>query len=149
VIDELIAWCERRQLIARDGAGVRLPEHRVALDSDQQHARDTLLAALDATPFAPPALTAAATAAGVTPALLREMEAAGQLVRLSADIAMTPDAIGRAVAALREIAATEGPLTASQARQVLDTSRKFVLPLLEELDRRGVTVRSGDTRTFR
>lgn len=149
VIDEVIAWCERRELIARDGAGVRLPGHRVALDSTQQLARDTLLAALDAAQFAPPALGEAATAAGVTPALLREMEAAGQLVRLGGDIAMTPDAIEHAAAALREVAATDGALTASRARQALDTSRKFVLPLLEELDRRGVTVRSGDTRTFR
>lgn len=149
VIDDAIAWCERRGLIARDGAGLRLPEHRVALDADQERARDALLAALDAHPFAPPALTEAAQAAGVTPALLREMEAAGQIVRLGAEIAMTPTAIGDAVAALRRAAAADESLTASRARQVLDTSRKFVLPLLEELDRRGVTVRSGDVRTFR
>jgi hypothetical protein len=31
---------------------------------------------------------------------------------------------------------------------VLDTSRKYALPLLEELDRRGVTRRQGDIRVF-
>ncbi|MBW3605580.1 MAG: SelB C-terminal domain-containing protein, partial [Actinobacteria bacterium] len=149
VIDELVAWCEGRQLIIREGAGVRLPDHRVALDTGQRQARDALLAALDATPFAPPGLTATAATAGVSPALLREMEAAGQLVRLGADIAMTATAFDDATAVLRQAATAEGPLTASRARQVLATSRKYVLPLLEELDRRNVTVRRGDTRTFR
>ena len=79
--------------------------------------------------------------------LLAEMESAGQLVRLAGDIAMTSTALEQAMSLLRD-AATDGPLTASEARQVLGTSRKYILPLLEELDRRGITRRSGDTRTF-
>jgi selenocysteine-specific elongation factor len=147
VIDDVVDWCEHAGLVAREAAGLRLPDHRVALDEDQQRARDALLAALDASPFAPPSLSAAATAAGVSRPLLTEMESAGQVVRLAVDIAMTATAIEEATALLRA-AAADGPLTASEARQVLGTSRKYVLPLLEELDRRGVTRRQGDTRVF-
>jgi selenocysteine-specific elongation factor len=148
VVDDVLAWAERAGVIVREAAEVRLPTHRVALDADQQRIRDRLLAALDATPFAPPALSSAAAAAGASPALVGEMEAAGLLVRLDHDLAMTATAVERAADLLRTVAQREGPLTASRARQVLDTSRKYAVPLLEELDRRGVTRRLGDTRTF-
>lgn len=147
VIDDVVSWCEDAGLVAREAAGLRLPDHRVELDEDQQRARDALLGALNASPFAPPSLSDAADAAGVSRPLLSEMESAGQVVRLAADIAMTATAFEEAITLLRT-AAVDGPLTASQARQVLGTSRKYVLPLLEELDRRGVTRRRGDTRAF-
>jgi len=147
VVDDVLGWCERAGFVVRESAGLRLPDHRVALDEDQRRARDALLAALDADPFAPPSLSDAAASAGVSRPLLAEMESAGQLVRLAADIAMTSTAVDEATALLRA-AAVDGPLTASEARQVLGTSRKYVVPLLEELDRRGVTRRTGDTRAF-
>ena len=38
------------------------------------------------------------------------------------------------------------PFTVSQARQALDTSRRVAVPLLEHLDRRGLTERLDETR---
>jgi selenocysteine-specific elongation factor len=148
VIDAVLAWAEHSGLVVREAAGVRMPDHRVSLDAGQQQTRDRLLALLDTTPFAPPALSEAARRAGAPPALVTELEAAGLLVRIDADIAMTVGALERAVTVLRAAAEREGPLTASRARQLLDTSRKYALPLLEELDRRGITHRRGDTRSF-
>ena len=41
------------------------------------------------------------------------------------------------------------PFTVSEARQALDTSRRVAVPLLEALDRRGVTRRlPDDSRTL-
>jgi selenocysteine-specific elongation factor len=148
VVDAVLAWAENSGLIVREAAGVRLPDHRVALNVDQQRIRDGLLATLDATPFSPPALSQAARTAGASAALIGELEAAGVIIRLETDIVMTAGALERATDLLRATAKQEGPLTASRARQVLDTSRKYALPLLEELDRRGVTRRLGDTRVF-
>lgn len=39
--------------------------------------------------------------------------------------------------------------TVSQARDVLGTTRKYALPLLGEMDRRGITAREGEGRHFR
>lgn len=146
LLDAVLDWAHGAGQVVREPAGVRLPEHTVELDAEQQRARDALLATLDAEPFSPPGLGAAAEAAGASRALVGELEASGELVRLATDLAMTATAIDRAVAVLREVAAAEGPLTASRAREALDTSRKYALPLLEELDRRGITRRRGDTR---
>jgi selenocysteine-specific elongation factor len=40
-------------------------------------------------------------------------------------------------------------MTAAEFRDLLGTSRKYAVPLLEWLDARGITVRSGDLRTLR
>jgi selenocysteine-specific elongation factor len=40
-------------------------------------------------------------------------------------------------------------MTAAEFRDLLGTSRKFAVPLLEWLDARGITLRSGDHRTLR
>ncbi|MGH2659626.1 MAG: SelB C-terminal domain-containing protein, partial [Actinomycetota bacterium] len=71
----------------------------------------------------------------------------GVLVRVSADLVMTPGFVTRAEAAIRE-AGGDG-ITVSAFREHLGTSRKFALPLLEHFDQRGVTVRRGDLRFSR
>ncbi len=43
----------------------------------------------------------------------------------------------------------KGPFTASEARNLLVTSRKYIIPLLEALDEKGFTKRTGDTRVLR
>jgi len=39
-------------------------------------------------------------------------------------------------------------MTASQARDLLGTTRKYILPLLEHLDERRITRRIGDERVL-
>ncbi|MBP2477488.1 selenocysteine-specific elongation factor [Crossiella equi] len=72
---------------------------------------------------------------------------AGRLVRIADGVVLLPDAPGRAATLLSALPA---PFTLSQARQALGTSRRVAVPLLELLDRRGVTERLPDaTRRLR
>lgn len=143
---DLLALLIRAGRVVAEGTGVRLPDHGVRLTAQQEEARAALLAALDRNPFAPPRIAEAAVSVGAAPALLKEMEAAGDIVRLDQDLAMTAAAVAQAAQLLRQRYDAEGPLTAAQAKEALGTSRKFALPLLEELDRRGITRREGDIR---
>jgi selenocysteine-specific elongation factor len=75
----------------------------------------------------------------------RELAAAaraGRLLRVAEGIVLLPDAPQRAAALL---AALPQPFTVSEARQALGTSRRVAVPLLELLDRNGITARSADT----
>ena len=57
--------------------------------------------------------------------------------------------VEEAKAGLVELASrTGGSFTASEARERLGTTRKFIIPLLEALDDRGFTRRNGDRRTI-
>jgi selenocysteine-specific elongation factor len=72
---------------------------------------------------------------------LAAAERAGSLVRVAERVVLLPDAPGRAAAALAGLAE---PFTVSQAGKALDTSRRVTVPLLERLDRDGVTTLAGD-----
>ena len=42
-----------------------------------------------------------------------------------------------------------GEATASELRKALETTRRILIPLLEKLDRDGITARRGDVRVLR
>ena len=58
------------------------------------------------------------------------------------------DAIENARERLQDAFANGAPFTTSDARIVLNTNRKTIVPLLEYFDTLGLTVRSGDKRAF-
>jgi selenocysteine-specific elongation factor len=68
---------------------------------------------------------------------------AGLLLRVADQIVLAPDADREAA---RILAGLPGPFTAAEARQVLHTTRRVAIPLLEYLDRRGLTRRLPDDR---
>jgi selenocysteine-specific elongation factor len=55
-------------------------------------------------------------------------------------------ALEGAVATLRRAFPDGRPFSAGEAREALGTTRRTAIPLLEHLDRTGVTVRQGDRR---
>jgi len=76
-------------------------------------------------------------------ALAAAAERAGLLRRLPGNVLLAPDAPEQAA---RILAGLPQPFTAAEARQALGTSRRVAIPLLEWLDRQGVTRRLADDR---
>ena len=74
---------------------------------------------------------------------LNEAHNNGRVLFLGSSVVMSPSAIPAALHALRGLG---GPFTTSQARKLLEIPRRAAIPLLEEMDRRGETVRTGDLR---
>jgi selenocysteine-specific elongation factor len=70
-------------------------------------------------------------------------ERAGLLRRLTGNVILAADATDQAA---RILAGLPQPFTAAAARQALQTTRRVVIPLLEYLDRAGVTRRLPDDR---
>jgi selenocysteine-specific elongation factor len=100
-----------------------------------------LLAALDAVPFSPPAPAEVGGSPEIVRGLLRE----GLLLDLDGTI-FTAAAVEKARQLVREGFERHGTLTVAQARDVLGSSRKYVLALLAHFDAVGVTRRRGDER---
>ena len=100
---------------------------------------DRLEVALDVP--APAGLAEAARSAGCPPAGVRALEAAGRIVRVEEDLAWSAAGV-RPPAGCGAALATPGPLTPSALRDATGTSRKYVMALLEELNRRGVLART-------
>jgi selenocysteine-specific elongation factor len=131
--------------VARQGTIVRLPGHSTTTAGRED--ADRLLAAVAAAEPTPPSVKEL-VGSGFGMELIRAACAEGRLVRVSADIVMTPALLSRAEALIRDRAMPSG-LTVSGFREALGTSRRFALPLLEYFDARGVTRRQGDVRVLR
>ncbi|MBB6471628.1 SelB C-terminal domain-containing protein [Sphaerisporangium rubeum] len=91
-----------------------------------------------AEPFAAPDADRLA-ALGLDARALAAAEAAGALVRLAPGVVLPPGAVEAAAGVLARL---PQPFTAADARVALGTSRRVVIPLLEHLDRVGVTRRT-------
>jgi selenocysteine-specific elongation factor len=98
---------------------------------------ETLRARLTADPFATPEQPELAVL-GLAPPVLAAAAKAGLLLRLASGVVLLPEAKAEAVCRLRALAQ---PFTLSQARQVLGTTRRVAVPLLEHLDAVGQTRR--------
>ncbi|MFY9585835.1 MAG: SelB C-terminal domain-containing protein, partial [Actinomycetota bacterium] len=132
--------------IAAEETLVRLAEHRVTLSPDQAAARERLMTELDTAGLAPPTLNDIARMHGAP--LVTALVDAGDLVKLSRDLALTRDRYEQTRTQIADAIAAEGPLTTSRIREILGTSRKYVVPLLEHLDAAGFTKRRGDVRVL-
>ncbi len=115
---------------------IRLPDGRDGL-GPAENAIAELESRLAASPFhAPEADELSALHLGI-----RELAAAervGRLLRLTENLVLLPTA---PALAMRELASLAQPFTATQAKQVLHTTRRVAIPLLEYLDARGWTRR--------
>jgi selenocysteine-specific elongation factor len=80
---------------------------------------------------------------GLEPRAVAAAERAGLLLRITDQIVLAP---GAEAAAARVLAGLPQPFTAAEARQALGTTRRVAIPLLEYLDRAGITRRLPDDR---
>ena len=124
-------------MLERDGAtaGPALPDRVLS-------AVRLLRADLAGQPFAAPE-AARLRELGLDSRALAAAARAGLLLRLADQVVLAP---GADVQAAGILAGLPGPFTAAEARQVLRTTRRVVIPLLEYLDRHGLTRRRPDDR---
>jgi selenocysteine-specific elongation factor len=132
--------------VTEEGTLVRLASHRVTLSPEDQAARAELVRALDEAGYAPPPLADLAAKHGAR--LVEALIEAGDLVKISRDLALSRGRYDQAKGSIAASIRADGPAPASRIRDVLGTSRKYLIPLLEHLDAAGFTKRSGDLRTL-
>ena len=113
-----------------------------AAEATDSLAGHPFIAALEASPYAPPS----PEEARVDRAELRELVRRGLVVERDR-VYFAPSAVATAAGVIAGMLASkpEG-VTVAEVRDALGTTRRFLLPLLAELDATGVTRRRGDLR---
>ncbi len=147
MFEPLVADLCARDLV-RAGTAIRRATHRPALTPQLQAAGAKIRAMIAAKPLDPPSRKDLAPDAASQQAL-RFLIQSGELVDVNVEIVMTAEAVKQATAMVRDFIRKNGPATTSDLRQMLGNSRRVAIPLLERLDRDGVTVRQGDKRALR
>ncbi len=133
------------QVVQEEGY-VRTRDHRPVLTPEQAGAVGRLREWLERAGLEGPSRHEVQQALGAPAEVaIQVLLDAGEAVELR-DLLYSRAAVRRATAAVAEALRQRGALTVAEVRDVLATSRKYVLPLLEYLDTSGVTRRQGDLR---
>jgi selenocysteine-specific elongation factor len=127
--------------IARRGDALGDPSLAGGPPAELEAAMDRLESALAVA--APPPLAAAAAEAGCPPEGIRALQADGRIVRIGADLAWAASTY-QGLAAIALDRARTAPLTPAAFRDLTGTSRRYVLAILEDLDRRGILQRTPE-----
>ncbi len=139
---ELLVRLEGEGVLATEGTTVRAPDHVPALSETQRAAADDYLARLRGNPNNPP------TGLEVDPEVLGFLTDAGEAVPIGEGIVYDAEAYQRIVNEVLEHIRESGQITVSETRDLLHSSRKYVLPLLQSMDVRRMTRRVGDDRVL-
>jgi selenocysteine-specific elongation factor len=113
-----------------------------------QSAGTRLRAALAAKPFDPPSRKELAPDKPSEQAL-RFLVETQEVTQLSDEIVVLRESFDRMTQIVRDFLRARGKATAGELRQAIGGSRRVVIPLLERLDREGITRREGDIRVLK
>ena len=132
----------------RKGPVIARTSHRPMLPVHVQPVEKRIREALTGQPFDPPSrkvIESDPQARQVVRFLIEN----GDVTELALDVLLLRESFERMKSQVAEFISKNGPATVSQLRQALGSSRRVMVPLLERLDREGVTTRAGDKRSLR
>ncbi len=131
----------------RKGSVIARNSHRPTLQLHVQPMEKRIRELLTAQPFDPPSrktIESDSQARQVVRFLIENEE----ITELAVDVVLLRESFERMKSQVAEFISKKGPATVSELRQALGSSRRIMVPLLERLDRDGVTRRVGDKRTL-
>jgi selenocysteine-specific elongation factor len=129
----------------RKGSVIARTSHRPTLPVHVQPVEKRIREALTGQPFDPPSRKSIESDPQARQ-VVRFLIENGDVTELALDVVLLHESFEGMKSRVTEFISTNGPSTVSQLRQALGSSRRVVVPLLERLDREGVTRRAGDKR---
>jgi selenocysteine-specific elongation factor len=129
------------------GSQVRLISHKIQFTPQQQRSVDGLLTRFAASPFSPPTVKECQAELGEE--LYNAITEVGLLVPIPPDVVFRKQDYELMVSEIIDLLKKNQTITAGEVRDHFNTSRRYVLALLEFLDAQGVTVREGDVRRLK
>ena len=143
----LMADLSQRGFDSVQGA-IKRRSHQPALPAVLSEAGRKILVTLNARPFDPPSRKELIVDAAARQAL-RFLSETGEVVVLNEDVLLSADAFEQMKSRIVQGLRVSGAATVSELRQMLGTTRRIIVPLLERCDREGLTSRQGDRRALR
>ena len=147
VFNAIIAQFAKRKMLIEFNSIISKPGHEIRLDNGQQAQVRTLMEKFSQNPYAPPSIKECK--AEVDEEIFNALIELNQLVAVSSEIAFRKQDYDSMVERIKKMIQTKGQISLAEARDLFNTSRKYVQALLEHLDAIGVTMRAGDYRKLR
>ncbi|QDV06847.1 Selenocysteine-specific elongation factor [Planctomycetes bacterium Poly30] len=141
------------RVVLSTGGFVALAGREVTLDPEVAKLRDGVLAALREARFQPPSPGELATALGVprpsVDTVLKLGVDEGQVTHIGAELYLSGEVVEEARRAVIANCQVHGHLEIPDLRDALGTTRKFLIPILEQFDTEGLTLRQAGRRVLK
>ena len=129
--------------LAETGQVLHLPGHQPALTPQLEREASHYLQQLEKDPYSP------TTDIAIDPELLNALIDQGQVVKVNETVVFAASAYREMTERITDHLKERGTITVADARTMFNSSRKYILPLLEYLDQQRITRRTGDDRVLR
>ncbi len=139
---EILVLMQTEGVLVDEGATVRLPDHSPALNASQRADANAFVTLLREKSNNPP------TGQSIDPELLGFLTDSGEVVPIGDGIVYDAEAYQNITNQVLDYIQNNGKITVAETRDLLNSSRKYVLPLLQSMDARRLTRRIGDDRVL-
>jgi len=133
----------KEQVVVDERQSLRLPDHEITLTPKMEEEASAYLQSLQKDPYSP------SSDLKVSSELLSVLIDQGKVVRVTDGVIFDASAYREMTERIVQHLNDEGNITVAEARTMFDTSRKYILPLLEHMDQQQITRRTGDERVLR
>jgi selenocysteine-specific elongation factor len=138
---------------AKEGNLLRLPAHRIQVGGEEKSLMEKIKNLLGEQPLSPPDLKEIERHLGVTRSKLNEvirlLERDGSVIRVATDLYFLSSCVDKVKSILYRFLSEKGAISAAAFRDLLGSTRKYTIALLEYFDREGTTIRVGDIRRLK
>ena len=149
VFDEALDRLLADRTLRADQDKIALPDGGPTFAPEQVRALETIERRLDAAGFQVPdmaQLLREVPASARPPELARYLVESGKAVRVTSDLYYPADRWAEVESRVRGHFSQKPALTMGEFKDLIQVSRKYAVPMLEHLDRLGITRREGDLR---
>jgi selenocysteine-specific elongation factor len=145
--DLILREMSRQKIIDQEGTIIKSYGFEITFSDNEEGQSKFLLQRFQDSPFSPPDYKECQDLVGsdILDALINQ----GKLVKVSDEILFTRDTLEVLVNKVQVHLQNKGSITLAELRDMVQTSRKYALPLLEYMDNMGITLRKGDIRVLK
>jgi len=148
VVDKITDSLVNRKVLKYVNNCVALADFEVQQDNNQQEIENAFLQG-GFSPESPDQIAARFPKVKNFKQVLESLVNTGKLVRVDEKILLHADYYNKALTLAKEHVDQNGQITLAEMRDLMGASRKFAVAVLEYWDKRGITKKVGDARTFK
>lgn len=148
-LNAIIQALRDQEVIAIEDELIRLASFQVEISPQQAEARQAIMAAVEAAAWAPLSFDEIVGKDPVKREVYLQMRKDGEFYRLDREVELHRSLYNEALDRMADHIGQHGEIALADFRNLLDTSRKYALLLLDNFDDRGITDRVEDVRVLK
>ena len=150
MFDYILDNLKNQNKLVESNTIIKNPSHEIKLNPDDEKAAQRVLKLLEDSMFATPPAKIIAEQIGLNEENVNKILGAllglGRIIRFEGEIYFSSNSLEKAKNMLIDFGRNKKEITVGEFREMLNTSRKFAMPLLGYFDDVGITIRVEDIR---